>query len=131
MVLGDGWPCRLGYAQKGADHSRIELGTRTFADDLDARLEGGSPAIGPVRGNGIEGVGHGEDSGAWKNFIALEAAGIALAIVPLVMSKHEFGRVSKKGNVCNQIEADLNVALHEFSFIRRERPGLEENAVWD
>src|SRR5271163_4619140 len=129
MVPGDSWPCCLRYAQKGVDHLRVELGTRTFADDLDARLEGGSPAIGPVGGDGIERVGHGEDSGAWKDFIALEAAGIALAIVPLVMSKHEFGRVGEKGNVCNQIEADLNVPLHEFSFIQRERPGLEENAV--
>src|SRR4029077_15633648 len=88
-------------------------------------------AIGPVRGDGIERISDGEDPGAGKNLLAFDAAGGPAAVIALVMRQDEFSSVAEKGYVFDEIVADLRVALHMFSFVRRERPRLEENGVGD
>ena len=55
----------------------------------------------------------------------MEAAGLATAVVALVMTQDEFGSVAEKGYVFDEIEADLRVALHAFS----EAHGCRLNGV--
>ena len=130
-MVCDDWPGFWGDAEERGHHLRIELCASTVADDLEAGLERGGAAIGPVRSDGVERISDGEDPGTGKDFVAFEAAGVAAAVIALVMSQDEFGSVAEKGYVFDEIEADLRVALHAFSFVRGERPGLEENGVGD
>src|SRR5438270_2277316 len=45
------------------------------------------------------------------------------------MHKDDFGRVGEKGNVLDQLEPDLRVALHEFAFFGGEGAWFEKDAV--
>ena len=120
-----------GTLRKAVTTAGVELNTGTLADDFAACLEGGGAAVRPVRGDGIERVGDSENTGAGEDFITFQATGIAAAVVALVMGQDDFSGIGKKGNIRNQIEAYLHVALHENSFVVGKWPWLEKDAVGD
>src|SRR5277367_676859 len=110
---------------------RLELAPRTLKDCLAPDLEGGSTAVGPGGGNSVETIRHGEDARTREDFVSLKAARIATAVVALVMHENDFCRAGEKGVVLDEIEANLHMPLHKFSFVLCKRTWLKQNAVRD
>src|SRR5207245_10905286 len=108
---------------------RVELTTRKMANRLARRLKRGGATIGPVGGDGIQRVCYGKDPRAQKNFFSFEAARIAAAVGALVLREDNLGDVRKKGDVLDEAEPDLYVALHQSALGCSESTRLEQDAV--
>jgi hypothetical protein len=81
--------CFCGNAQEHTHNLQVKQPPRLALDGLAPCVQWGTTTIGPVRGDSIETVSHGEDPRPQQNLLGLEAARIATAIVPLVMRKSE------------------------------------------
>jgi len=96
---------------------------------LKSFLKREGAAIGAVGSDGVESVGHGEDSGADGNLLGFQAAQITAAIETLVMRANQFRGIREKGNLFDQVKSDLHVTLHEHAFFVGEGTWFEENAI--
>ena len=88
-------------------------------------------AIGPVGGHGFVGVYNGEYAGAQRNLFALQAAGVAAAVVALVVSVDNLRGVAQEVDLVDDLVAQLRVTLHLHPIGVVQRSGLGEDGVGD
>ena len=80
-------------------HLGIELGAPAFLNFSQHIAEIHLLAVHTVGGHGIESVGHADDAGEEGDFLALDAGGIALAVVALVMMQGPFHNMVDEGEI--------------------------------
>src|SRR3989339_25041 len=71
---------RFGDSGKGIDQRRIEVAAAAFHQDPHGRLQGKRFLVGTPGGQGVEDIGHGEDSGVDWNIVPLETGFITTAV---------------------------------------------------
>jgi hypothetical protein len=79
-------PQGIGEPEEDFHNVGVELGTGVFLDLFARDAVGAGAAVRPVRGDGVHGVGDGEDPGSEGDFLAAQAARIAVAVVVLLMA---------------------------------------------
>src|SRR2546421_2503265 len=131
LISCNGRPSFCGNAQEHTHNLQVKQPPRLALDGLAPCVQWRTTTIGPVGGDRIETVSHGEDPRPQENLLGLEAARIATAIVPLVMCENDLGGICQKRDALDEFKSDPNVLLHEGPLICSQRPGLEKNAVGD
>ena len=90
----------------------IELATGPEFDFLAGGVKRLCGPVPSVHGHGVEGVGNGEDARTEWNLVALQATGIAVSVVMLLMGVNDLSRLRQKGNSGDDLEALVAVLLH-------------------
>ena len=123
MLLGDGG--------EDFDDLGIELRAGAAADFFAGVRERKGFAIGAVADHGVERVGDSENTGPEGDLIALEAAGIAGAVVELLVSEDDFGGIAEERDADEHVVADFAVFAHDLLFVVCKGTGFAENAIGD
>ena len=89
-----------------------------------AAVEVARLAIGAVAGDGVEGVGDGEDAGADGDLAPAQAVGIAVAVEMLLMAKDDLRCSGEEGNLAQHLIAARAVFAHESCSSGVSLPGL-------
>jgi len=113
------------------DDFGIELGAGAAANFFAGVGHGESFAVGAVADHGVEGIGDSENTGAERDLVALESAGVAGAVVELLVSEDDFGGIAKERDADEHVVADFAVLAHDLFFVVGERTGFAENAIRD
>ncbi len=100
-------------------------------EDLVDGLGGQASAVGAGARHGVEAVGDGQDPGGQRDRLAGQAAGVAGAVVVLVVVGHAGQEVVELLEVLEDVHADLDVRLDRPVFLGRQRLGLLEHHVVD
>src|SRR5262245_3195923 len=92
------------------------------ADQLVSRVfEGAVSSIGSVRGDRVDCVGYGEDSGAEADITSLEMVWIAAAVVALVVLRDDLRRAFQEIYSAKYLRAVFHMPAHVSPFILSER----------
>src|SRR5580704_3125660 len=109
----------------------IKLTSTPFHDLSASRLEGLGLAIGSVRHDGIERVGHGENACPERDLFTLELARIASAIEILLMRVDDLGSFLEERNFLQHAITVIAVLAHAFDLGRIEFAWLVQDGVRD
>ena len=117
------------------DQLRVEVPATLFAEQVDDSLEFPGFLVHPVAAERIEHVGHRCNPSIQMDFLAFQAARVAVAVNPLVMLK---GAVSGKernvGTVAQQIEAFFRMLPRDTeqaaALARRSSDWMKDRADW-
>src|SRR5487761_488485 len=90
---------------------------RLLTDFPQCGVETQSTTVGPVRGHSIERIGDGEDARAERYLHSAQAAGIAAAIILLVVIENQAGCRLEKRALAHHFIADANMRLHDAGFL--------------
>src|SRR5215510_8379044 len=85
-----------GKTEEYVHDARIEVRARRPLDLAPRRLQRDGPRIGAVERHGVEGIGDGEDAGAQRDLLALEAERVAGAVPALVVVVHDRHRPAQE-----------------------------------
>src|SRR5881397_1810049 len=121
-------PLRLG--QRPHD-GRIELSPGVAQDLLHGVLVRARLAVRPLRRHRDVGVKHGQDTSRDWYLLARYAAGIALTVIPLVVTAYYFRQLAKEGDLAEHAVADLGMPLHFFPVLLREVLFLQQHRLSD
>jgi hypothetical protein len=99
------------------------------ADAVHGEIEIHRGLIGAVGGDGIEGIGHGDDARHQRNLIGCKAVGVAGAVEAFVMQFDAGQHFFQLGDGTHDVGAFHRVLLHEVEFFVGELAGLFEDAV--
>jgi hypothetical protein len=115
--------------EKRAYDCRVELGACAVANLGDRLFSRQRRAIGPRRGHRVEGIGHGENPGAWRNLLARSAARVTLPVPALVMKEDVWQRRPERRERTDQTGTREGVSAHLDPLPIVERAGLVENGA--
>src|SRR5580692_7810666 len=113
------------------DDFGVELGAGAAANFFAGVGHGESFAVRAVANHGVERIGNGENTGAEGDLITFEAAGVAGAVVELLVSEDDFGGIAEERDADEHVVADFAVLAHDLFFVVGERTGFAENAIGD
>lgn len=130
-VFAEVKPVLLGDGGEDFDDFGIELRAGAATNLFTSVAHRQSFAVGAVADHGVERIGDGEDAGAERNLIALEAARVAGAIEELLVGEHDLGSIPKERDANEHVVADLAMFAHDLLFVVGERSRFAENAIGD
>ena len=104
-ALADGLQA-VAAADVGVDHQRVPLGPGPLAEDLVDALGRHRGAIRPRGAHRVEAVGDREDAGQQRDGVPLQALGVALAVVALVVVEDAREQVVDRVEVGQDAVAD-------------------------
>src|SRR5882762_11811768 len=122
-------PDMVGHSQESGHHVGIKLAPGEALDFLLGGLQTLLGTVGAIRGDGIERVGNGEDTGAQGNFLATQTARISRAIPFFLVGINDVGSLGQKWNFAQHLIAVVTVLAHDADFFSRERSRLAQDAV--
>ncbi len=85
--------------------------------------------VGTIGGDGVEGVGDGDDAGHHRNLIAGEAVGVACAVHALVVQLDAGEHVFQLRDGAHDVGALGGMLLHQVEFFVGELAGLFQDAI--
>ena len=113
------------------DHLRVEQRATPGDQGFDGAFDRQCRAVGPVGGERVEVVDHGQNAGRQRNFLALQAAGIAAAVPAFVMAANQFGNGEREVHGRENLSADLDMACNLAELLWGEAAGLAEKLLGD
>src|SRR5580704_4622582 len=116
---------------KDLDDLRIKLGAGATANFFAGMSHGERAAVRAVADHRIERVRDGENTGAKRNLVTLEATRVAGAVVELLVSEDDFRSLLEEGDTGQHVIADLAMRAHDLFFVVGERTGFAQNAIGD
>jgi len=105
-------------------HRRVKMGSGVLLQNFDGRLVTHAPAIGPVGGHGVVGVGHVDDAAAQRRGISAQARRIPAAIPVLVMQLYNSQVGVEPLNPLEDVASDRGMLLDQRQLFFGQRPGL-------
>lgn len=110
---------------------RIELLAAGFRDFLAHDILWKDVAVAAFGGHGIVGVSDGDDARVDRNGIALDAVGIAGAVVALMMPARADLELWEFGDIVEDVVADDGVLLDDRVLFICEARRLAQDGLWD
>src|SRR5215469_9123693 len=110
-------PEPVGHSEVDPDDLWIELGAGAAGNLLAGGVESSRLAVGPVRRDGVQGVGYGKNARAQGDMVAYEPARIPAAIVVLLVAVHDFRRIMQKGNLAQHLISPSAMLAHHGLFL--------------
>src|SRR6266481_4572839 len=114
-------------AHEDFDNFGVELGVGTAFELREGFGGEAALLVSAVAGDGVVGVGDGDNARAERDLFADETVGVARAIEEFMMVQNHLANVSERSEGLENLRAELNVRLHGFPFIRIERAALVQN----
>src|SRR5438132_4692568 len=94
----------------------VKLGAANLADDLKSLFNFHGGLIRTIGGYGIERVGYRDDPGHHRDFVALQAIRIALAVNMFVMQLNPRQNILQLSNRAHDVGALTGMLLHDLEF---------------
>ena len=126
-----------GHVGEALHEQGVEGAALAAQDHLHRLLVGEGGLIDPLAGEGVVHVGEGDDLGGYRDLVALEAVGIAPAVVSLVVPAADVPGdlhqrlVLESGKVGDHLPAHHGVGLHDLELLVGEASGLVEDLAGD
>src|SRR5207249_3391174 len=105
---------------EGLDELGIELGTGAALKFREGLIGGAAFFVAAVAGDGVVGIGDGDDAGAEGNAFASEGFGVAGAIEKFVMVQNHFADAGEWNERLEKFSAEGDVSLHGVPFFEVE-----------
>src|SRR5882762_10297485 len=118
-------------ADEGCDEAGIELGAGAALEFREGLIGGAALFVTAVAGNGVVGIGDGDDARAERNLFAGEGFGVAGAIEKFVMVQNHFTDAGERNERLQKFSAEGDVSLHGVPFFEVEWAALVENDFGD
>src|SRR5208282_3199920 len=116
---------------EGTDDFRVELVCSAAFEFGEGFFGVASFLVGALGGDGVVGIGDGDDARAQGDLVAGEAIGIAGAIVKFVMVANHFADAVHGGEGLENFRAEFGVGFHGGPLGGVERAGFIENGFGD
>ena len=113
------------------NHDRIVFRAGMLAQNFQRLGKFRSHLIGTVGGDGVKGVGDGDDAHHQWHLIALDAVGITAAVQGLVMPADARQHFVELLHLAHDLVSHHRVALHDFKLFVGQYAGLFQHAVID
>src|SRR5207248_6374813 len=117
-----------GEAEEHVDHRRIELRPRTLAQPPARLFNAEALPVRPVCGHRVERVANEDDPRLDRNLVAGLPVRITVAVPALVAAANDAADLREAVDRLEDPLAEPGVQLDDLSLLRRERPGLEQDA---
>src|SRR5450756_2519037 len=111
----------------GLGHLRVVETAAVLLDLLERRVDAQGRAVGPVRGHGLDDVGHGEDARLEDDLVAGKAPRVAGAVEALVVLQGHLGHRPGELDAVQHVVGGLRVRPDELKLDLRETPRLGED----
>lgn len=104
----------------------VEVRTSICLDDAKRGLQGHWLLVRAARGEGIENIDDGKNSGIERDLFTFEPAQIATAIELFMVAFDDFAGTLQPFRFVDDVYAQRNVGAHECKFFRRQANRLAE-----
>ncbi len=116
---------------EACDQCRIEMAAGILADDGERLFERHRFLVGAARGQGVEDVDDGENTGVERDGFAAQAAQIARAVEFLVVPLNDLAGAVQPFRLVDDVDAERDMGAHGGEFLLGQLAGLEQDVVAD
>ena len=118
-------------ADEGCDQLRIELGAGAAFEFGEGLLGGAAFFVAAVAGDGVVGIGDGDDARAERDAFGGERFRVTGAVEKFMVVQNHFADASERNERLQKFSAEGDVGLHGVPLFEIERAALVENNFRD